>query len=124
MRYLSNPSFAVAHVIMFANDSSVILIPAPLRNQYNYKEIKMNIKAIESNDVEYPQYHGDVVYMNYDTGDYDHYNSSLLTSQDLIRLKAHYQKLEDREFNPDPNYSIQDEYYDNLADEFADEFAN
>jgi hypothetical protein len=47
-----------------------------------------------------------------------------MTSQDLIRLKAHYQKLEDREFNPDPNYSIQDEYYDNLADEFADEFAN
>jgi hypothetical protein len=41
MRYLSNPSFAVAHVIMFTNDSSVILISAPLRNQHNCKEITM-----------------------------------------------------------------------------------
>ena len=93
----------------------------------------MNIKPIESNDVEDSQYQGDVVYYNYDTDDYDHYNSNLLSSQDLTRLKAYYQRQEDIEdIRGDTdginkyNYinSISDEYYEDLAEEFADEFAN
>ena len=81
---------------MFTNDSSVILISAPLRNQHNCKEIKMTIKPTSSNDLDMIPNH--ITFYNWELGLYDHYKVDRLTKPQIKELEDMYNLLDD-DFN-------------------------